>query len=207
LFAGEIAEIAAVIRGNRMFPCPTTCGIQVRLAQPRPLPNAPDLKDRTLTVSAFKPRHDCWRIGFASGPRALVKAMTVMQTHRGCRLLTGRSGSALDTPGAVSTLIEHQRAAISGRYAERAEASAATSRRRLVFPNVAGCLGKTTTGGRKLNTDEDVCLALMEENYVATVHGAAYFMSPFLRISTATADDELLEGLKRIQTFCEGLSD
>ena len=121
--------------------------------------------------------------------------------------MTGRSGSALDTPGAVSTLIEHQRAAISGRYAERAEASAATSRRRLVFPNVAGCLGKTTTGGRKLNTDEDVCLALMEENYVATVHGAAYFMSPFLRISTATADDELLEGLKRIQTFCEGLSD
>jgi CheY-like chemotaxis protein len=76
-----------------------------------------------------------------------------------------------------------------------------------VFPNVAGCLGKTTTGGRKLNTDEDVCLALMEENYVATVHGAAYFMSPFLRISTATADDELLEGLKRIQTFCEGLSE
>jgi aspartate aminotransferase len=76
-----------------------------------------------------------------------------------------------------------------------------------VFPNVAGCLGKTTTGGRRLNTDEDVCLALLEENFVATVHGAAYFMSPFLRISTATADDELVEGLKRIQTFCEGLRD
>jgi aspartate aminotransferase len=74
-----------------------------------------------------------------------------------------------------------------------------------VFPNVAGCLGKTTTSGRKLNNDEDVCLALLEEHYVATVHGAAYGMSPYLRISTATADDELLEGLKRIQVFCEGL--
>ena len=74
-----------------------------------------------------------------------------------------------------------------------------------VFPNVAGCLGKITTGGRRLSTDEDVCLALLEENYVATVHGAAYHMSPFLRISTATADDELVEGLTRIQTFCEGL--
>ena len=39
----------------------------------------------------------------------------------------------------------------------------------------------------------------------ATVHGAAYHMSPYLRISTATADDDLLEGLRRIQTFCEGL--
>jgi aspartate aminotransferase len=56
-----------------------------------------------------------------------------------------------------------------------------------------------------LDTDEDVCLALLEEQYVATVHGAAYFMSPYLRISTATADDDLLEGLRRIQTFCEGL--
>ena len=74
-----------------------------------------------------------------------------------------------------------------------------------VFPNVAGCLGKTTTGGRLLQTDEDVCLALLEEAFVATVHGAAYYMSPYLRISTATADDDLAEGLRRIQTFCEGL--
>src|SRR5206468_12906966 len=74
-----------------------------------------------------------------------------------------------------------------------------------VFPNVAGCLGKTTTAGRRLDTDEDVCLALLEEHYVATVHGAAYHMSPYLRISTATADDDLVEGLRRIHTFCEGL--
>jgi hypothetical protein len=37
------------------------------------------------------------------------------------------------------------------------------------------------------------------------VHGAAYHMSPYLRISTATADDDLIEGLRRIQIFCEGL--
>lgn len=56
-----------------------------------------------------------------------------------------------------------------------------------------------------LKTDEDVCLALLEEQYVATVHGAAYHMSPYLRISTATEDSELVDGLKRIQVFCEGL--
>jgi len=50
-----------------------------------------------------------------------------------------------------------------------------------------------------------VCLALLEEKYVATVHGAAYGLSPYLRISTAVADDALLEGCKRIRAFCDAL--
>ena len=74
-----------------------------------------------------------------------------------------------------------------------------------VFPNVAGCIGRTTPGGRKLATDQDVCLALLEEKYVATVHGAAYGMSPYLRVSTAVADDTLVEGLRRIRAFCDVL--
>jgi aspartate aminotransferase len=74
-----------------------------------------------------------------------------------------------------------------------------------VFPNVAGCIGRTTAGGRRLETDQDLCLALLEEKYVATVHGAAYGMSPYLRVSTAVADDTLVEGLRRIHAFCDAL--
>ena len=74
-----------------------------------------------------------------------------------------------------------------------------------VFPSVAGCIGKITAGGRKLETDQDVCMALLEEVHVATVHGAAYGMSPYLRISTATDDASLAEGCQRIAKFCEGL--
>jgi aspartate aminotransferase len=75
----------------------------------------------------------------------------------------------------------------------------------MFFPTSPAVWAKPQSGGKLLNTDEDVCLALLEEQYVATVHGAAYHMSPYLRISTATADDDLVEGLRRIQTFCEGL--
>ena len=50
-----------------------------------------------------------------------------------------------------------------------------------------------------------MCLALLEEKYVATVHGAAYHMSPYLRISTATDDASLVEGCKRIAAFCDEL--
>ena len=73
-----------------------------------------------------------------------------------------------------------------------------------VFPNVAGCIGKTTAGGRKLENDHDVCMALLEEAHVATVHGAAYGMSPYLRVSTATDDDSLAEGCRRIKVSATG---
>jgi aspartate aminotransferase len=176
---------------------------------------APDLKDRTLTVSGVSKTYAMtgWRIGFAGGPKALVRAMVNMQ---------GQATAGISTVGMAASV-----AALNGPQDGAREQSAAYKRRRdiavqmlnaapgischspegafYVFPNVAGCLGRTTAGGRKLATDEDLCLALLEEQYVATVHGAAYHMSPYLRISTATADDDLVEGLRRIQTFCEGL--
>ena len=75
-----------------------------------------------------------------------------------------------------------------------------------VFPNVAGCLGRTSAGGRRIETDADFVLALLEERQVATVQGAAYGMSPYLRISYATDTASLREACARIQEFCKGLA-
>ena len=176
---------------------------------------APDLKDRTLTVTGVSKTYAMtgWRVGFAGGPKALIKAMTVIQGQATAGISTvGQAAAvaALDGPqDGVNVQIEaYQRRrdlAVDMLNASKGISCHKPEGAFYVFPNVAGCLGKTTAGGRKLTNDEDVCLALLEEQYVATVHGAAYHMSPFLRISTATADDELHEGLKRIQTFCEGL--
>jgi aspartate aminotransferase len=176
---------------------------------------APDLKDRTLTVSGVSKTYAMtgWRIGFAGGPRPLIRAMVNMQ---------GQATAGISTVGMAAAV-----AALNGSQDGAREQSVAYQRRRdiavemlnaskgitchrpegafYVFPNVAGCLGHTTAGGKLLNTDEDVCLALLEEKYVATVHGAAYHMSPYLRISTATADDDLVEGCRRIAAFCEEL--
>ena len=74
-----------------------------------------------------------------------------------------------------------------------------------VFPNIAGCIGKTTKGGRKIETDTDFVTALLEERHVATVQGAAYGMSPYFRISYATDLESLRDGCKRIQEFCADL--
>jgi aspartate aminotransferase len=217
--AEEIAAIAAVMRkhphvwilSDDMYEHLVFDGFQhATFAQV-----APDLKDRTLTVSGVSKTYAMtgWRIGFAGGPKPLIKAMTVMQgqaTAGASSVSQAAATAALNGPqDGVQVQIEayQRRRDVAVKMLNEAKGISCHTPEGAfyVFPNVAGCLGKTTTSGRKLNNDEDVCLALLEEHYVATVHGAAYGMSPYLRISTATADDELLEGLKRIQVFCEGL--
>jgi aspartate aminotransferase len=217
--AGEVAEIAAVMRrhphvwvmSDDMYEHLLFDDFRhATFAQV-----APDLKERTLTLSGVSKTYAMtgWRVGFAGGPKALIRAMVVMQGQATAGISTvgqAAAAAALDGPqdGVEAQIVAYKRRRdLAVEMLNQAKGITCHKPEGVfyVFPNVAGCLGKTTAAGRALSTDEDVCLALLEENYVATVHGAAYHMSPYLRISTATADDDLLEGLKRIQTFCEGL--
>ena len=176
---------------------------------------APDLRDRTVTVTGASKAYAMtgWRIGYAAGPKDLIKAMVNMQGQATAGVSTvgqAAAAAALDGPqdGVREQVIAYQRRrdmavemlnACRGINCHKPEGAF------YVFPNVAGCIGKTTGGGRRLETDRDVCMALLEEAHVATVHGAAYGMSPYLRVSTATDEESLAEGCRRIATFCEGL--
>jgi aspartate aminotransferase len=176
---------------------------------------APDLRDRILTVTGVSKTYAMtgWRIGFAGGPKDLIKAMVNMQGQATAGVSTvgqAAATAALDGPqdGVQVQIAAYQRRrdiavellnACPGISCHKPEGAF------YVFPNIAGCLGKTSAGARKLETDQDVCLALLEEHYVATVHGAAYGLSPYLRISTAVADDALIEGCRRIRKFCDAL--
>jgi aspartate aminotransferase len=71
-----------------------------------------------------------------------------------------------------------------------------------VYPSCEGLIGKTTTKGVKIAKDEDFTLALLDEEGVACVHGAAFAMSPYFRISYATDNASLEEACRRIQRFC-----
>jgi aspartate aminotransferase len=176
---------------------------------------APELRDRTLTITGVSKTYAMtgWRIGFAGGPKGLIKAMINMQGQVAAGVSTvgqAAAAAALDGPqdGVADQVIAYKRRrdltvaalnACPGINCHKPEGAF------YVFPNVAGCLGKTTAGGRRLDTDLDFCMALLEEQLVATVHGAAYGMSPYLRISTATDDASLTEACERIRTFCDGL--
>jgi aspartate aminotransferase len=175
----------------------------------------PELRDRVLTVSGVSKTYAMtgWRIGFATGPKALIKAMVTMQGHVSAGVSTvGQAAAAAALDGPQDAVPEMQAA-----YKRRRDMVVEALNRApgiqchkpqgafYVYPNVAGCLGKTTEGGRLLGTDEDFALALLEEKQVALVHGRAFGMSPYLRISYATGDAALSTACERIVAFCQGL--
>jgi aspartate aminotransferase len=71
-----------------------------------------------------------------------------------------------------------------------------------VYASCEGLIGKTAPSGKLIETDEDVAAGLLESEGVAVVHGAAFGLSPFFRISYATGTDVLEEACRRIQRFC-----
>jgi aspartate aminotransferase len=176
----------------------------------------PRLKDRVLTVNGVSKTYAMtgWRVGFCGGPRELIKAMVNMQSQISSGISTvGQAAAvaALDGPqGLVGerAAIYRERRDMVVRMLNEAPGIACHKPEGAfyVFPNVAGCLGKTSAGGRKVATDTDFALALLEEKHVALVQGAAYGMSPYVRISYATDTESLREACARIQEFCRGLS-
>jgi aspartate aminotransferase len=175
----------------------------------------PKLKERTLTVNGASKAYAMtgWRVGYAGGPKPMIQAMMNMQGQATAGVSTiGQAAvtAALEGPQDV---IESHRADYQNRrnlvVGWLREAKGITCHKPegafYVFPNIAGCIGKTTPKGKKLETDTDFVTALLEERHVATVQGTAYGMSPYFRISYATDLESLREGCKRIQEFCADL--
>ena len=70
-----------------------------------------------------------------------------------------------------------------------------------VYPSCAGAIGLKTKEGKTIKTDEDFVTFLLEQEGVAVVHGSAFGLSPYFRISYATSMEELARGLDRIEKF------
>ena len=75
-----------------------------------------------------------------------------------------------------------------------------------LYPGCAGLLGKRRPDGRRLESDEDVVIYLLEAADVSVVQGSAYGMSPYFRISIATAMEQLEEACGRIARACAALT-
>jgi aspartate aminotransferase len=176
----------------------------------------PRLKDRTLTVNGASKTYAMtgWRVGFCGGPKALIKGMMNMQGQATAGVSTisqAAVAAALDGPQDLVRERAEEYRQRRDLVVEMLNAAPGISCHKpegafYVFPNIAGCIGKTSKGGRKIETDTDFAMALLEERYVATVQGTAYGMSPYLRISYATDTENLREACGRIQAFCRELS-
>lgn len=175
----------------------------------------PKLYDRTLTVNGVSKAYAMtgWRIGFAGGPKELIKAMANIQSH------------STSNPSSVSQAAAV--AALNGDHAFlKGWCDTYKSRRDMVvkllndcdgiscpmpegafyvYASCAGCIGKTTPDGKVINNDEDFVTYLLESVGVAAVHGAAFGLSPYFRISYATSTEALTEACSRIHRACAAL--
>ena len=176
----------------------------------------PGLYDRTLTCNGVSKAYAMtgWRIGYAAGPEALIKAIGKVQsqsTSNPCSISQWAAVEALNGP---QDYIHESRAAFQRRrdlvvsmLNEAPGISCPVPEGAFyVYPSIAGCIGKTSAGGAKIVDDEAFATALLEETGVAVVFGAAFGLSPAFRVSYATSDAALQEACKRIQGFCRGLT-
>jgi aspartate aminotransferase len=175
----------------------------------------PRLKDRTVTMNGCSKAYAMtgWRIGFAGAPVKLIKAMDKLQSQSTSNTSSISQAAAIealtgqqDSVEEMRKVYQRRRDLVVGMLNQAAGVRCPTPEGAFyVFPDIRGCLGKVSATGKKIETDEDFCLALLEEQGVATVHGAAFMFPGHFRISYATDDESLKDACTRIQMFCAGL--
>lgn len=175
-----------------------------------------DIAERTLTINGVSKAYAMtgWRVGYAGGPRMLIKAMgTLISQSTSCVTSMSQAAAAFAltadqacvAEGAAVFKARRDRIvtllnAIPGiRCAEPAGAF-------YVYPSVEGLIGKKTPGGQVLESDLDVSMYLLNEAKVAVMDGTSYGLSPYLRLSFATSIEQIEIGCERIARACANLT-
>ncbi|HEY1707747.1 MAG TPA: pyridoxal phosphate-dependent aminotransferase [Rhizomicrobium sp.] len=173
------------------------------------------LYDRTLTMNGVSKAYSMtgWRIGYCGGPEPLIKAMTKLQSQsvsNPTSISQWASVEALNGPqdfiAKFQKIFEERRDLVVSMLNQAAGMECPKPEGAFyVYPSIRKLIGKATPDGKTIATDEDFAGALLESEGVAVVHGAAFGLSPFFRISYATSNELLEEACRRIQRFCGNL--
>ena len=176
---------------------------------------AEDLAERIITLTGVSKSYAMtgWRVGFCAGPAPLIRAMTVVQaaaTSGVCGIAQAAAVAALEGPqdflAARAEAYRRRRdLVVAALNAIPGMACRSPNGAFYVFPDISAFIGRITPAGTRIDTDADFAMALLAEAHVATVQGAAFAMSPHIRISTATAEETLRFACARIAAFCADL--
>jgi len=175
----------------------------------------PRLYDRTLTMNGVSKAYSMtgWRIGYCAGPEALIKAMAKLQSQSASNAASVSQWAAVEALNGPQDFIPKFQKIFEARrdlvvsmlnQAKGIECPKPEGAF-YVYPSVRGLIGKQTPAGKTIASDADFANELLESEGVAVVHGAAFGLSPFFRISYATSTEALEEACRRIQRFCGNL--
>jgi len=175
----------------------------------------PELYDRTLTMNGVSKAYAMtgWRIGYAGGPEPLIKLMAkaISQTTSNPTSISQyASVEALNGPQDFlpirAAAFEKRRDLVVSMLNQANGLRCPTPEGAFyVYPSCEGLIGKTAPNGNVIRSDGDFAVELLEAEGVAVVHGAAFGLSPFFRVSYATSTEVLEDACTRIQRFCGSL--
>ncbi|MBD1147492.1 pyridoxal phosphate-dependent aminotransferase [Pelagibacterales bacterium SAG-MED31] len=175
----------------------------------------PKLKDRCLTLNGVSKSYCMtgWRLGYCGAPKEIIAAMNKIQsqsTTSTSSISMAASVEALN--GSQDFIDEHNQAFVRRRdlvvnlLNQIDGLNCLTPQGAFyVYPSCAGVIGKETPEGKKISNDEDFMSYLLESEGIAGVHGAAFGLSPYFRLSYATSDETLKDACARIKRACEKL--
>jgi len=176
----------------------------------------PGLYDRTLTMNGLSKAYCMtgWRLGYAAGNADLIKAINMLNsqsTTSPTTFVQWAGIAALDGDHSFiekhNAIFRERRDLVVGMLNQTPGLTCPTPEGAFyVYPSCAGVIGQKTPSGKVLESDEDFIAYLLEDKGVAAVHGAAFGLSPYFRISYATSTEALEEACKRIQSACNQLS-
>jgi aspartate aminotransferase len=176
----------------------------------------PGLYDRTLTMNGVSKAYAMtgWRIGYCAGPEDLIKAMAKLQSQSATNATSISQWAAVEALNGPQDFIpkfqkifEERRDLVVSMLNQATGIECPKPEGAFyVYPSIKKLIGKKTPGGKVIATDGDFASELLEATGVAVVHGAAFGLSPFFRISYATSNAALEEAGRRIQGFCNSLT-
>ncbi|HMK60205.1 MAG TPA: pyridoxal phosphate-dependent aminotransferase [Dissulfurispiraceae bacterium] len=172
------------------------------------------MKGRTITVNALSKSHAMtgWRIGYAAGPKDVIKAMTNIQsqsTSNPNSIAQMAAVAALTGPQDFTAMMrdefdKRRRYLVDGLNSIEGITCLPPTGAFYVFPNVSALYGRKA-GQRQINSSLDFALYLLEEAKVALVHGEAFGDDNYIRISYATSMANIEKALVRIRDAVSSL--
>ena len=173
------------------------------------------LKDRVLTMNGVSKAYSMtgWRIGYAAGPKEIIKAIAKIQSQSTTNPSSISQAAAVEALNGTQDFIKERATSFQERRNFVVKALNEIDGIEClnpdgafyVFPSCKGLIGKKDTNGNELKTDTDFVQSLLENSGVAVVQGSAFGLEGFFRISYATSMDNLKKALSKISYFCKSL--
>jgi aspartate aminotransferase len=175
----------------------------------------PKLKDRCLTLNGVSKAYCMtgWRLGYCGASKEIIAAMNKIQSQSTTSTSSISMAAAVEAlNGPQDFITNHNEAFVRRRNLVVNLLNSIDGLSCLtpqgafyVYPSCEGVLGKETPEMKKISNDEDFMTYLLESEGIAGVHGAAFGLSPYFRLSYATSDEILKDACARIKRACEQL--